>query len=57
MSGVDAGLLEQLPNEFAAFSPVVFQAFVGPLARHQHAAPSNTQIFGPMGLALATSRD
>jgi hypothetical protein len=29
--GLDAGLLEELPNEFSALGPVVLQGFVGPL--------------------------
>jgi hypothetical protein len=41
MSGLDTGLLEQLPNKFATFGPVIIQTFVGPLARDQHAPPGD----------------
>jgi hypothetical protein len=53
VGGLDPRLLEQLPNKFAAFGSVVIQAFVGPLARDQHAAPSNTQMLEAVSFALA----
>ena len=56
MGGLDAGLLEQLPNKFAAFDAVIVQAFVGPLARDEHAAPGDAQVFESVGFALAAPR-
>jgi hypothetical protein len=51
--GLDAGGLEELPNEFAAFGAVVVEGFVGPFA--QDAAPSDAEVFRSVGLALAAS--
>jgi hypothetical protein len=42
---VDACGFEKLPNKFATFGPVIIQGLVGPLARAQHAAPGNPQVF------------
>ena len=39
--GLDTGLLEELPNEFAAFGAVVIQSLVRPLAGDQDAAPGD----------------
>jgi hypothetical protein len=54
---LDAGGLEQLPNEFAAFGPVIIQVFVGPLARDEHAATGDAQVFEAVSFALAPPRD
>jgi hypothetical protein len=32
VGGLDAGLFEELPDEFGAFGPVVVEAFAGPFA-------------------------
>jgi hypothetical protein len=53
---LDAGLLEQLPNKFAAFGPVVVQALVGPLPRDKYTAPGDAKVIELVGFALATSR-
>jgi len=53
MGRLDPRGLEELPNKFAAFGPVVIQAFVRPLARNQHTAPGNPQMFESVSLALA----
>jgi hypothetical protein len=52
---VDAGILEELPNEFSAFGAVVIECFVGPLPGHQDAAAADAQVFGFVGLAFAQS--
>ena len=52
---VGTGSFEKLPNEFAALGTVIIQAFVGPLARDQHPAPGNTQVFELVSFALAAS--
>ncbi len=56
VGGLDAGLLEELPNECAAFGAVVIQALVGPLAGDQDATAGDAQVFGLVGLALAPPR-
>jgi hypothetical protein len=57
MGGVDARGLEELPNKLPAFGAVIIQALVGPLARDQHAAPGDAQVFESVGFALAAPRD
>jgi len=52
---LDAGVFEELPNEFAAFGAMIVKGLVGPLARHQHPSPGNTQVIELVGLALAPS--
>jgi hypothetical protein len=57
VSGLGTGSVEELPNEFAAFSPVILQRFVGPFAGDEDAAAGDAEVFGLVGLALAPSRD
>ena len=54
--GLDTGLLEELPNEFAAFGAVVIKGLVGPFAGDQDAASGNAEVFVLMCFALAPSR-
>jgi hypothetical protein len=54
--GLDTGLFEELPNEFAAFGAVVIQGLVGPLPRDQDTTASDAQVFGPVRLVLAVAR-
>jgi hypothetical protein len=56
VGGVDAGLVEELPNEFAAFGAVVIQGLVRPLPGDQDTAPSNAQVLGFVGFAFAASQ-
>jgi hypothetical protein len=56
MVGLDAGGLEELPNEFAAFGAMIIERFVGPFARDQDAAPGDAEVVGLVGFALAASR-
>jgi hypothetical protein len=53
---LDAGGVEELPNEFAAFGAVVIESFVGPFTRDQDAAPGDTEVLGLVGFALAATR-
>ena len=53
---LDAGLLKELPNKFAAFGTVIVESFVRPLPRHQHTASSDAQVLELMGFALAPPR-
>ena len=53
--GLDAGGVEELPNEFAAFGSVVIEGLVGPLPGDQHAASGDAQVFGLVGFAFAVS--
>jgi hypothetical protein len=39
---LDAGLFEELPNEFATFGAVIVEGFVGPFAGDQNTAPGDT---------------
>ena len=57
VGGLDAGLFEELPNEFAALGAVVIEGLVGPLPRHEDAASGDAEVFGLVGLALAAPRD
>jgi hypothetical protein len=52
---LDAGLLEELPDEFAAFGAVVVEGFVGPLSGDQDAAPGDAEMFEFVGVAFASS--
>jgi hypothetical protein len=56
MGWLDARLLKELPNEFAAFGAVVVEGFVGPFAGDQDAASGDAEVFGLVGFALAASR-
>jgi hypothetical protein len=53
---VDAGLFEELPNEFAAFVTVVIEGFVGPFPRDEDAASGDAEVFGLVGFTLAAAR-
>ena len=55
VGGLDAGGLEELPNEFAALGPVVIEGLVRPLPGDEHASPGDAQVFGFVCLALASS--
>jgi len=50
---LNAGGVEELPNEFAAFGPVVIQRLVRPLSRYEDPSPGDAQVFGFVSLALA----
>ena len=50
---LNAGGLEELPNERATFGPVVIQGLVRPFAGYQDAPPGDAEVFGFVGLALA----
>jgi hypothetical protein len=55
MGGLDAGGLEELPNEFPAFCAVIIEGLVGPFSGDQHTASGDAQVFGLVGLAFAAS--
>ena len=46
-------MLEELPNEFAAFGAVILQRFVGPFPGDEDAASGDAEVFGLVGFALA----
>src|SRR5262249_7569054 len=46
VGGLDAGGVEELPNEFGTFGPVVLQGLVGPFPGDQHAPSGDTEVFG-----------
>jgi hypothetical protein len=56
MGWLDAGGVEELPNEFATFGAVIVEGFVGPFAGDQDAAPSDPQVFESVSFAFAASR-
>ena len=41
VAGLNAGLFEELANEFPTFGAVILERLVGPLSRDQHPAPGN----------------
>jgi hypothetical protein len=41
VGGLDAGLLQKLPNEFAALSAVIIESLIPPFPGHQHATSSD----------------
>jgi hypothetical protein len=53
---LNAGGVEELPNEFAAFGAVVVEGFVGPFTGDQDAASGDTEVLGLVGFALAATR-
>jgi hypothetical protein len=55
MSRLDAGLLEELPNEFTALARWSSRVFVGPFAGDQDAASGDAEVLRLVGFALAAS--
>lgn len=53
---LDAGLVEELPYEFAPFSAVIIKGFVRPFAGDQDTPSGDAQVLRPVCLALAASR-
>jgi hypothetical protein len=52
---LDAGLLKQLSNEFAAFGAVIIEGLVRPFAGDQDTSSGDAEVFGLVCFAFAAS--
>lgn len=55
VGGLDASILEELPNEGAAFGAVIIECFVRPFAGDQDTSSGDAQVFGLVCFAFAAS--
>jgi hypothetical protein len=55
VGGLDAGGVEELPYEFAAFGSVIIQCLVGPFAGDQDASSGDAEVLGLVCFSFAVS--